>query len=290
MTVRKQRPPKPPLDLPLERAPESIWRGIEAQLDAGARSGSLPSAWWRWAAAALLLAAAGTWYATRPSSGRTADWAGGDWLETAADAGSNVALGSIGTMQVEPDTRVRLLRQSAGEMRLELAHGGIDVNVTAPPRLFFVETPSATAVDLGCAYKLHTDDAGNGLLEVTSGWVSLERAGHASLVPAGASCRTRAGGGPGTPFFPDASPVFRRALDAFDRGGAGLDAILREARPRDTLTLWHLVPLIDGAERERVVDRAIQLVPLPKGVTREGILALDAGTLTRWREELAWSW
>ncbi len=281
----RQRPPQEPLGLPIERAPESVWRDIEAQLDSPPRR-SRPAPWWRWAAAALLVIACGVGFVSLRDRG----WASGDWLETAADDHPSITLGSIGSMEVEPNTRVRLLHQSPDEMRLELAHGGIDVNVTAPPRLFFVETPSATAVDLGCAYKLHTDEAGNGLLEVTSGWVSLEREGHESLVPAGASCRTRAGGGPGTPFFSDASPAFRAALDAFDRGSGGIGTILAESRPRDTLTLWHLVPLVEGDVRERLVDRAIALVPLPTGVTRERILSLDADTLTRWREELAWSW
>ena len=37
---------------------------------------------------------------------------------------------------------------------LRLAHGRLSARVTAPPRLFVVDTPAATAIDLGCAYDL----------------------------------------------------------------------------------------------------------------------------------------
>ena len=74
--------------------------------------------------------------------------------------------------------------------------------IWAPPRLFFVDTPAGVAADLGCAYTLEVDDHGDGLLHVTSGWVALQLKDRESMVPAGASCATRPGVGPGTPFFP----------------------------------------------------------------------------------------
>jgi hypothetical protein len=46
----------------------------------------------------------------------------------------------------------------------------------------------------------------------------------------------------------------------------------------------------EGAGRERVFDRLVELVPLPYGVTREKALSLDTATLKHWKEELAWKW
>ena len=69
-----------------------------------------------------------------------------------------------------------------------------------------------------------------------------------------------------------------------------MDVILRTARIRDTLTLWHLLAQVQDADRERVYDRMVALTPLPSGVTREKALALDQDTLRRWREERAWTW
>ena len=39
---------------------------------------------------------------------------------------------------------------------------------------FYVDTPAASAVDLGCVYELEVGDDGGGMLEVIYGWVSLE--------------------------------------------------------------------------------------------------------------------
>jgi hypothetical protein len=162
--------------------------------------------------------------------------------------------------------------------------------------LFFVNTPSAVAADLGCAYTLEVDDEGSSLLRVTSGWVALELKDRESVVPAGAACETRPSLGPGTPYFEDASSVFRQSLktvdfdpDAHARSSA-LVSILDQARPRDTLTLWHLLVRVEGEDRARVYDTMAALSPPPASVTREGVLALDQTMLDAWRYELERTW
>ena len=111
-----------------------------------------------------------------------------------------------------------------GEHRLALARGEIRAKISAPPRLFFVDTASGTAVDLGCEYTLNTDEDGFGLLRVTRGWVSFQWKGLESLVPAGASCRTRPHVGPGIPYFDDAPESMKQALESFGFEKAGNDA------------------------------------------------------------------
>jgi len=148
-------------------------------------------------------------------------------------------------------------------------------------------------VDLGCAYTMKADGNGDGLLRVTLGWVALEWEGRESLVPAGASCRTRHKVGPGAPYFDDVSQAFVEALGRFDDGGGGreaLDTVLAEARVRDTLTLWHLLSRVELPERQLVFNRIVELDPLPKGVSPDKALQLDSATLKLWREELAWKW
>jgi hypothetical protein len=140
---------------------------------------------------------------------------------------------------------------------------------------------------------MRVTEGGSGNLRVTAGWASLEWGSRESLVPAGASCETRPKVGPGTPAFDDASSALREALRVFDfeDGDArSLDVVFAESRVRDTLTLWHLLSRVEGAERARVYDRIVALTPLPSGVTRDGALQLDPETLRRWREELAWTW
>jgi hypothetical protein len=291
-------------NLPLVKAPDSIWKAIEAELDAAVRQ-TPPRRFrhaplWAVAAAAAIVIAAGIWVRTRApkagwdvvrADGSRGKIAVGEWLQTGAASTATLTVGDIGTVQVEPNSRVRLLSARPGEQRLKLARGEISATVSAPPRLFFVDTAASTAVDLGCAYTMKADEDGNGLLHVTLGWVSLEWAGRESLVPAGASCHTRPKTGPGTPYFDDAPQALQEALVQFDSQDAdGLDQILREARVRDTLTLWHLLSRVSPANRQRVYNRMVDLVPLPKTVSPDKALQLDPDTLKIWREELAWKW
>jgi hypothetical protein len=174
---------------------------------------------------------------------------------------------------------------------MHLAVGTVTAVILAPPRQFVVETPSAAAVDLGCAYTLQVDAQGAAMVTVVAGWVSFETGGRESFIPAGARCTTRPGLGPGTPYFTDASAAFKNALTALDLGGdapapATLAAVLAEARREDALTLWHLLARRRGAEREAVYERLATLTPPPAGVTRAGVLQGDRAMLDRWWDEL----
>src|SRR5215213_1899223 len=152
----------------------------------------------------------------------------GEWLETDEKSRAQIAVGSIGNVDIDENTRVRLLETHATEHRLELARGKMSARIWAPPRLFFVDTPSAVAADLGCAYTLEVDDHGASLLRVTSGWVALQLKDRESIVPAGAACETRPGIGPGTPYFEDSASTFREALKKidFDNEAAALTSLL----------------------------------------------------------------
>jgi ferric-dicitrate binding protein FerR (iron transport regulator) len=217
----------------------------------------------------------------------------GEWLETDGTSRAKINVADIGQVDIGPNSRVRLVGTRSTEHRLALERGRLQAFISAPPRLFIVETPSATAIDLGCAYTLEVDDAGRSILHVTSGWVALERKGLESIVPAGAMCVTEPGKGLGTPYFDDASARFRDALSRLDFKGGGakaLSVVLAEAREYDTLTLWHLLPRVHGAERGRVYERLAALIAPPKGVTREGVLGLNKGMLDLWKNELEWAW
>lgn len=225
------------------------------------------------ALAAAVLLAIGVWNATR-EKGPTLAVSGlagterlgiGHWLETDAQSRATIELDKIGVVDVDPGSRVRLVTVSEHEQRLELARGSISARVLAPPRLFVVDTPSARAIDLGCAYRLDVTPEGGGLLTVTSGSVELAGNGHAAYVPAFAACETRPGKGPGCPYFTDASLPLKQALRRFDFEGANdaLATVLAEARARDTLTLWHLQARTTGAERETILERLGALAPSP---------------------------
>jgi hypothetical protein len=220
----------------------------------------------------------------------------GEWVETGKDSKAQINVASIGQVEIGPDTKVRLLQTQLTEHRLELVRGKMSARIWAPPRLFFVDTPSAIAADLGCAYTLEVNGSGASLLRVTVGWVALKLKDRESMVPAGAACETRPGIGPGTPYFEDAAPEFRASLTKidFDNDSAStntaLDVLLSHTRKRDTLTLWHLLGRVDETERGKVYDKIASFVPPPAGVTREGILSLDQKMLDLWRDQVEPTW
>jgi hypothetical protein len=311
--------------LPQLAAPDHLWRELAPLLDRP--NEPLRSVWsWQMKAAAavlMLVAGWGVWlvYSNRAADALLADkraWrvkrldgaptvgaerisnngelGVGEWLETDGNSRAQIDVSSIGAVDIDENTRVRLLETRPTEHRLELARGKMSAHIWAPPRLFFVNTPSAVAADLGCAYTLEVNDEGSSLLRVTSGWVALELENRESIVPAGAACETRPSLGPGTPYFEDSTAGFQAALkkvdfdpDAAARSTA-LTAMLDQARPKDTLTLWHLLARVDGADRARVYDKMATLFPPPAGVTREGVLTLDQKMLDAWRDDMETTW
>src|SRR5262249_44615476 len=216
----------------------------------------------------------------------------GELLVTDDSSRAEIHVGEIGQVQVDPGSRVRLLEAKADKHRLALERGKMQAYIYAPPRQFYVDTPSAVAVDLGCAYTLEVGADGQGLLSVIGGWVAFEWQGRETFVPAMAMCVTRPQLGPGTPYFSDASEDFQNALAIFDVAEGGSDArsnalqsVLAKSRKRDALTLWHLLARTDGDDRLRVYKRLAELIPPPPQVTPDAVMRGDRETLDLWWEK-----
>lgn len=223
--------------------------------------------------------------------GRSTSWRVGDRLETDARSVAEINVGSIGNLEVGPNSHVRLVRARLTEHRVALEHGSLRAIIWAPPGLFVVDTPSAVAVDLGCAYTLEVGTDGAGLLRVEHGWVGFRDKDRESFIPQGAQCATRAGRGPGTPYYEDAPPELVSALLSLDFGPAGereraLTIALASARPRDALSVWHLLTRTADGDRARVYDRLAVLAPPPRGVSREGVLGGNRQMLDAWWDTL----
>jgi hypothetical protein len=183
---------------------------------------------------------------------------------------------AMGRIDLGPDSEMR----AANQRQLQLNRGTLHAFIWARPGQFTVDTPSARAVDLGCEYTIQVDPAGDGVLRVSLGWVAFAFNGHESFIPAGATCVTRRRGGPGIPFYEDAPPQLSRAVGRYERGDASaLGDVLAAARPRDGLTLWHLLTRVDARDRGAVYDRFAQLVKLPAAVTREAVVRQDSAAV-----------
>jgi hypothetical protein len=166
------------------------------------------------------------------AAGRCAPLAVGRWVEAAE--GTRVRVADVGWLDVRAGSRLRVLGSHASQHRLELGRGELHAQVSAPPRLLIVETPAATAVDLGCEYVLTVDETGRTVLSVKLGYVALETSSSTRFVPAGARAESFPGGRLGIPAF-EGSAI----AEVLVRGE--LDAALAGATSRDTLSLWHLV-------------------------------------------------
>jgi len=274
------------------RGPTAAAPGLAAAAPRG------PSLRWMTVAAAVLIAIAGwqirlaptpptAWQISRLDG--AARLGGGDAaVSMALHAGQELRTGAageltleaeaVGRLDVGPDSQLR----AASSRKVELQRGQLHAYIWARPREFVVDTPSARAVDLGCEYTLTVAPSGDGLLRVSMGWVAFQAEGHEAFIPAGAECVTRRRSGPGIPYYQDAEAPFREALGAFETGQeSALGVLLPAARPRDGLTLWHLLTRVPADDRGRVYDRFAELVTIPPAVSREAALAKDPQTIDR---------
>lgn len=239
---------------------------------------------WRWAVGLALAAGLAAFVALLPrgpaftvttASGLTSRLGVGAWLETKESADITVA--NIGHVTVEPSSRVRLVETSQQRHRLELERGALHAKVTAPPRLFVVDTPAAQAVDLGCEYRLSVEPSGATRLEVIHGEVSLEGHGAASRVSAGAVCVTKKGEAPGVPRSLKSGPAFGQALAAWEAHAGALEPVLVTAKRDDAISLWNLLPRVDEAQRPQVLERLKGVIEEPpKDVADSDVVKLRA--------------
>jgi len=220
---------------------------------------------------------------------RRGQWQIGEKLETDAHSRVQLSVNGLGIIDVDPDSRLTLLKSSSDEQQIRLDRGTIRAQIVAPPYVFLVHTPTAYAMDMGCAYTLHVAEDGSSLLRVTVGWVDLQRGFRQSLVPAGAAAESRPGIGPGAPYFEDAPPAFRDALQVINFNqtdsnarSAALATVLSEARAQDAFTLLNLFRRVEASDRGRLYDRLAQLILAPRGASREGAIAGDWRALDPW--------
>jgi hypothetical protein len=211
----------------------------------------------------------------------------GDVLRTDSKSRIRLESRSVGVIDVDATSTVRLIESRKGRQRIALDVGVIHARTTSPPGVFVVDTPQARAIDLGCEYILSIAPGGSGELRVTSGWVELSDGFRQSLVPQGASAVISADGQITVPLFDDADPRFRVAVREFARK-RDLATILSLARKRDAFTLLNLFRLTTPDESARLFDRLNKLVPAPLPVRRDAVRNWQpAATELWWRPVLA---
>lgn len=213
----------------------------------------------------------------------------GEELETKDSSRAVIEIDNLGTVTLEPNTRIRFVKSDSVEKRISVLYGSVHAKINAKPRTFFVDTKSVTAIDLGCAYNLTVDSSGDAMLYVDSGSVILTSNGRESLVPAGKYCMAKAGIGPGTPYRKNASKEFKDALLSYDFGNGGSEAVntlLKHAKKTDAVTLINMLPRIEGASKGKVYERLKILAPPPVNFTYDSIPHMDMNDLQEWIQKL----
>ncbi len=215
----------------------------------------------------------------------------GGFITTDDKSSAELYVAGLGSVVIDPNSKVRLVKSVDGEHRIALEYGSIDANILAKPRTFFVDAGTVTAVDLGCSYKFSFDKKGDGLLYVRSGRVALESAsGRESIVPEGKYCVTKKDFGPGTPFREDSSPQFRQALMDFDFGNCGsqcVNVILKNAKKTDAVTLVNIIPRVDAEYKTRVYEKAANFCTPPKNIPLDSIPKLrKLDNLNEWVDKI----
>jgi hypothetical protein len=135
------------------------------------------------------------------------------------------------------------------------------------------------------------DHAGDGLLYVKSGRVSLETAGgRESLVPEGKFCVLKKDIGPGTPFRGDTSPQLKKALMDFDFGNCGstcVNVILKNAKKTDAVTLINIIPRVDEEYKTIVYTKVSDYYAPPKNLPKDSIpKCIDVEKLNEWVDKV----
>ena len=81
----------------------------------------------------------------------------GEWLQTNSISRARLNIGSIGEIDVQPNSKIKLIRSDKNKYKILLNEGKIYAVIWSSPGAFSVETPSATAIDLGCIYTLEVN-------------------------------------------------------------------------------------------------------------------------------------
>jgi len=210
------------------------------------------------------------------------------WLETGEGEVATVTMAGVGTVSLQPGSKVRLKATGATQQRLELQRGELRAAVSAPPRLFVVDTPGATAIDLGCVYTLAVVDVDRTVLTVEEGEVLLEGGGRESRVLAGMRAFSGGGRRPSTPLALDAPEALQAAVRAFDETGdpEAVTRALAAARAADAATVWHLLARVERPQRGAVAQRLASFVPAPANFAEQSAGELAGGPMQAWWDAL----
>jgi RNA polymerase sigma-70 factor, ECF subfamily len=206
-------------------------------------------------------------------------------IETDAGSSVTVAIPEMGRLLIDNSSIVSRTKNSN---EVEVEKGQIRKFEGDASDVLTVLTPLAKFTELykGGAFRLHVDENGSCKLIVESGWVIVNIKEFDSYVPKNFGCLISRGKY-AIPYPSDSSPQLISLLENFSGiNDPSVGTILSLMTKKESLSLWHIIQLISTENRSIAFDRLNKLIPVPSGVTKEGILALNKNMLLDWRQEI----
>lgn len=200
----------------------------------------------------------------------------GEWLITDNSSRALLKVGAIGQIDVNSNSKIKLLDANPADNRIFMKEGSIETTVWSNPGVFFIQTSAGTVTDRGGIFSLTVNKKGGDVLYVSSGKAAIEFKGETSVIPSGAACESDPSAGPGIPYFEDSSPGFINAVRKYNterEDTAAENGIINLSSKRDVLSLWYLLRTSNRTERGIIFDRIDKLLPLSSGITRTGVVA-----------------
>jgi RNA polymerase sigma factor (sigma-70 family) len=151
-----------------------------------------------------------------------------------------------------------------------------------------VQTPLALIKEFykGSAFKLKIMNRNSTLINVESGWITVEVKEFTSYIPKNYDCLISRGRYV-LPYYQDTKPELRSLIEGYSGiNDPSIGTILSLVTIKDAIVLWHLLQLVSSENRFIVFDKLNELVPAPNGVTKEGIQALNKDMLMKWRQDI----
>ncbi len=213
----------------------------------------------------------------------------GQWISTNDSSRAEMIVAGIGSVIIEPNSKVIFVKANDGNNRIFVEYGTIAANINSKPKTFFVEMPSAVASDMGGAYTLTIDSSGDGIVYVKEGKVEVQSKDREAIVPAGNLVMTKRNIGVGTPFNEYTSPQFRNALFKFDFGKCEdrcVNTMLDNAKITDAVTLVNLIPKVGNEVKDEVYARLANFVPPPRPVAKDSIPFINEDEINQWVDKI----
>lgn len=213
----------------------------------------------------------------------------GQYIMTNDSSRAELVIANMGRVIIEPNSKIIFVKGADGNNRISVEYGTIEANMKTDSKTFFVEMPSAVAMDMGGDYKLTIDSTGDGLVYVKSGKVEVQSDNRGAIVPAGNLVMTKRDLGVGTPFNENSSARFKNALMNIDFGKCGgtcLNTLLNNAKQTDAVTLVSLISRVESQYKDEVYAKVANFVSPPKRIHSDSLPYFDEEKMNEWIDKI----